>query len=807
MILKTNTFNNRKYFSILTVLFLFMCSSTLIAQVTQKGTLYVKDNGIFSVKSTSFNFGITLPVSTTATSRTNATFGKIFLSPNTTNNATDDHHVNGYVRSFGDLDFIYPIGNGTKLAPARIQTANLAANFDCAYYGANPSTIGVIKSSYLDAISAIEYWDMQSTSSATLSLTWNSNISALTPGISLDNVTIAAFDGIKWVVIPSTVDALYLGSGGASSLLTSGSVTSSAVVDFSIYSKFTIGAKGACLSAITTGLTPAVTWNGAWSNGTGPLATSPVTINSAYNGGSFVCNSLVLNADVTLGDSEYVEIENGVTGPGKIIMSSTSSVIQKSDSSDRPNIEMTKTRQSLRRYDYVYFGTPVVGNILGQMATAQAVGAATANAFDLYYQYNTGSNGGWTSITSTVPGKGFIARVKQAAPFTNATNTADVSVVISGIANNGTIAATGVNSPDEIDNGTDYLLLGNPYPSAIDANKFIDQNTDLYGTLYVWTSQTTPVNTTNTAINYSQTDYIQYNKTGIVYPSGFTNTFNGKIATGQGFRVGIIPNATTPTNQVTASYEFNNCMRVKDNNTNLYRSNTQQNTVSTIDRFKLNMIGNNNVFSQILIGYLPEATYEYDRLYDGARNSASTAQLYSIFEGDGRKLGINGRPTFVNTDEVPVGISKNNNNVETFVISISDKEGVFTNPNVNVYLHDKVTNEYHNFNTGDFTFTTNESQVNDRFTIVYQTNALSNTDFTLPEVSALLNDNLISVKSASVIKNIQVYDVTGRLVENYNSIDTNTFEGKFNHEESIYIAKINFDNGAIVSKKLIHTKR
>ena len=193
-------------------------------------------------------------------------------------------------------------------------------------------------------------------------------------------------------------------------------------------------------------------------------------------------------------------------------------------------------------------------------------------------------------------------------------------------------------------------------------------------------------------------------------------------------------------------------------------------------------------------------------MYDAGRNSVSTAQLYSIFEGDGRRLAINARPSFLNTDVVPVGIRKNNSNLETFVISLTEKEGIFNTPNVTVYLHDKIANTYHNLNTGNFTYSTTETQVNNRFEIVYQTTVLSDVDFDMPEATIVLNNNTLSITASNSIKNIQVYDLAGRLIQNYESVDSLIFNANFNHEESVYITKIAFDNGSVISKKLIHSK-
>ncbi|WP_438967066.1 T9SS type A sorting domain-containing protein [Flavobacterium sp.] len=807
--MKTNTFIKKTELQVLGFFTILLSFSTAFGQVQQNGSLYIGDNGLVSVFTSPFNFG-TSP-STTVTTRTDAIYGKLYFPVATTwASASDTHHVNGYVSTFGNADFTFPVGNGTVYAPARVQGASTSNAYDCAYYTANPTTIGAtIDNATLEAISSVEYWDVKSSSTALLSLTWRaaSDLSNLLVGVALEDIVIAGYNSTtnQWEQIPSVVDLNYLGTGAASNL-TAGSITSTIPVPFGTYSKFTLAAKGSCQPLVaSSGVTK--TWNGSWSP-SAPTLADPVVIDAAYSGGSFACNSLVLNAEVTLAADENIEIVNGVTGASKIIMATSASVVQRATGVGKPNIEMTKTRTALKRYDYVYFGTPVAGDFYGDMASAIAVGGV-AGAFDFSYKYVTGAGGGWAATSATETGKGFIAHVGQAAPFLDASTTADVSVVIDGVANNGDInVGSFTNDIGQPYGGRSHILLGNPYPSAIDGDKFLVENTAIDGVLYVWNSAVSYPGSGN----YTQADYLSYTRAGFVAPTAITANFNGKIPSGQGFKVRITPTlGSETTTSATANITFNNCMRVVDNNTNFYRATnanaTASNTTSTPkDRFKLNMTGANGVFSQILVAYLPQATLGYDRMYDAGRNSVSTAQFYSIFEGDGRRLAINARPTFTTTDVVPVGIRKNNTNAETFVLGITAQEGVFTDPNVKVYLHDKVANTFHDFSTGDFTYTTTDAVTNERFEIVYQTTALSNPTFVSLDATIVLNNNTLAATAEATIKAIQIYDITGRLIQNYQDINAETFNAAFVHEESIYVAKITFDNGTTVSKKLIHSK-
>ena len=779
-------------------------SGISFAQVQQNATLYIGQNGIVSLFDSSFNFGDS--PAKTITFKTEGNNGKLyFLNTASYANATNAHHVNGYVTSVGKTIFTFPVGNDTVLAPMKISEALISDQYNVAYYDSNPiASFSNIDYTSLKAISTQEFWDVQSTGKSKVTLTWrsSSDLAGLASNISVENLTIAGWNGLQWTVIPSFFDSTYLDTAAISTLI-AGSITSTNTVNFATYSKFAIAQKGICEPLIVSNGILKI-WNGsAWKleNETptdAPTLENPVQIDAAYSGISFECNSLVLNANIISGANQYVEIVNEVTGTGKIIMASSASVVQRANGVPAPTVEITKTRTDLHRLDYIYFGTPVAGNFFTAFANAQAIGGQPG-ALDVFYKFNSGVGGGWVSTTETIAGSGIIARVKQAIPFVNATATAAVSVVINGVANNGDIALTANNNPASPNGGTSYVLLGNPYPSAIDGDKFLQENIGLDGVLYIWKAAASADSNIGSGL-YTQADYAAYTRAGGVSPAAITTNFDGNIPSGQGFKVRILPTGAAI---ASPTITFNNCMRVTGSNTTFYKQ-TIDNPTKPIDRFKVNMTGDNGVFSQILIAYMPEATLGYDRMYDAGRNSVSTAQFYSIFESDGKRLAINARPSFINTDIVPVGFKKTGTTFETFHFSLTEKEGVFNSTNQMVYIHDKIADTYHNLSTSNFSFTTNETTVNNRFEIVYQSETLSNSDFVNSNAIAFINNKVFNVQAAVIITAIQLFDLSGRLIYDNSKINQNTFRTGFYHAQGIYIAKIKLETGNIITQKLLN---
>jgi hypothetical protein len=749
-------------------LFVFMFAMNLSqSQVQNNGIIQVLDKTSFCISAGNLILGA-LPAQT-ATSRSSSNYGKIvFGTSSGFTGASNNHFISGYATTVGNTWFLCPVGQSGVYAPASVMPAAIGG-VDVAYYRAAPSTLGTALDGTVGAVSGIEYWDIKSNNQALISLSWrsSSNITSLTSS-TLSNLIIAGWNGTKWVQIPSTVDVTAI-TGGASSL-TSGSITSNSNVVLSGFSAFTLAKKGDCNPLIApSGNT--ITWNGVWSPAVTPTLADAVIIAAPYSG-SLSCNSLTLNSNITLANGEFVEIVNGATGAGKIIMSSEASVVQRNGNSTAPAIELTKRTRNMRQLDYVYFGTPIAGNFFSQLDAAKATTVLTTGAFDLKYRYQSGAGGGWQVLSSTTSGNGFIMRVKAQAPFLTANAVDKIDLKFSGTANNGDLSVSVAQNATNPNGGTSHNLLANPYPSAIDGDLFLRTNTTIDGVIYVW-QQATAAGTVG-ATSYTQADYLAYTRVGSVAPSPITGTFDGKIASGQSFKVKALS---------TGLVTFTNCMRLTNNNTNFYRQ-SNENVMANTNRFKLTMTGGqDNVFSQILVAYLPECTVGYDRMYDAGRNSVSTSQLYSVLETDQQKLAINAKPVFVSTDVVTLGMSKTDTNLEQYTINIEQKEGVFANGQ-SVYLHDKTLNVYHDFGQGAYQFYTS-NQSNDNATIKSQT---------------------LFVSANKNISKIEIFDITGKKIAHFDVKNNKEFISNFNFSEGIYIAKIKLDGDETISQKLINTK-
>lgn len=569
-----------------------------------------------------------------------------------------------------------------------------------------------------------------------------------------------------------------------------------------------------------------LTWNGtSWrdiNNVLGvPSITKVATINGAYNtltNGSFDCCSLVVNNGftATIAASNFINVQNNITmvGTGNLIVEDNGSLVQVSDTGVNTGSISVNRIHTVKKFDYVYLASPVFNFPLTSVSP-------TTSTEHLWKWIPTvgGFFGNWANTTENmITGKGYI--VRGPSGFSNVT-AADHTVPYRNVPNNGIVTVdverggyTGANYPNPnpliIDPVTrfddNWNLVGNPYPSAIDAKAFMTYNTNIEGVIRIWTHGNLPsAAITNPfygsfAYNYRASDFILYNLTG---PS-VQNGYNGFIPSGQGFFVAMLDGAADASQKV----YFNNAMRSKTfDNSQFFRltSHSHANSESDKNRIWLDLVGPNETVSRTMIGYVDGATTSKDRLYDAVLKFNGNQDFYSLI--DGEPMNIQGRPVPLNRrDRVPLGLKVNANS--TYKIAIASVDGSFMNSNRPIYLEDKELQIIHNLKLEPYTFVTSSGRFDDRFVLRFRNNSLNNRESDDIESSITLSSNIdeISIESSSEnINSILIYDLLGR--ELYAIKDLNsTFQtiSNLNGAQQTLIVKIILANGIIETRKVLH---
>lgn len=550
---------------------------------------------------------------------------------------------------------------------------------------------------------------------------------------------------------------------------------------------------GSCNSIASSNITisqqPTNTWSSSgWSNGT-PTAAQKLVFAADYTSSGNIsgCTCSVTSGVVTFSTGDTLTIANEVTvqAGGSLTFQNNASLVQINDSATNSgNIIYNRTSRAMSRWAYIYWGSPVEGNVFSQLPSQ----------LDLSYRWQSGTmNGAWLPLSATTVGEGIISRVRNIAPFTSGTGT--VNFAFTGKPNNGVINVT----VDSYDNSSlvagNTMLLSNPYPSAIDAAKFLQHsnNTELGGTLFFWTA----VTLYSGSGAYNLQDYGSWNLTGGTAPVNNPSLIpSGKIAAGQGFFSQVFADGTI---------SFNNAMRETGNNTQFFKSSeTTESTEDDIERNRiwLNLSGENKL-RQTLLGYITDATNGFDRLYDGDSFTSNEIDIYSLL--DNRKLVIQGRALpFTATDIVPIGFRVTT--AGNYSLSIANTDGIFAGDQ-NVYLLDKTTGLYHDLKAANYDFTTTNGIFNDRFEIRYtaQTLEIDTPTVSDNEIKVVSNNNGLSIYCASTaITKVEIFDVLGKLLFRQNDINTSALEAiQLQSAPQILLVKVTLDNGQMVTKKTV----
>ncbi|UPT71112.1 MAG: hypothetical protein M0D53_01450 [Flavobacterium sp. JAD_PAG50586_2] len=553
-------------------------------------------------------------------------------------------------------------------------------------------------------------------------------------------------------------------------------------------------------SSVAQLLLKSTTWNGsAWSNGVPDNDTRAIFASlfmSAGNGTGDLqaCSLEVLsNAVVTVKSGDTFTIQNEVKIaasmlPTALIFEDSASLIQINNVVNTDPIYYRRSSMPVKKYDYTYWSSPVANQVISSFSPNTS----------LTYVWDTSIyNWSYTSNTSTMDAaKGYILRTPDVAPY----NTVTANVFngeFFGIPNNGTITApisfTAFTPTDK-----DMNLIGNPYPSAIDADAFLMANRPanggvLNGTIFYWTH-----NTPITANNYAWNDYASYNLTGGVgtaapssvgCPTCNSNIPNGKVGAGQSFFIQSLANGVAT---------FTNAMRFGVNN-QFYKNNNSVNTIEK-NRLWLDISNENGLFKQLLIGYIEGATNDFDTSFDGLSvDAGNPIMMYTILED--KKLAIQGRTLpFDENDVVPVGYKSTVTG--NFEIKLSNFDGLFAHQDV--YLEDALTNTYTNLKNGNYSFATEVGTFDNRFKIHFVNSLLSNPEVDSSSFIIYQSNNQIHVNSGSVsLKDIEIYDIQGRRLNVYEKIASSTFS--FNRPQSniILLLKITSSEGQVFYKKII----
>lgn len=428
----------------------------------------------------------------------------------------------------------------------------------------------------------------------------------------------------------------------------------------------------------------------------------------------------------------------------------------------------------------------------------------------------TGQYSAWQHVRSTgsiLAGEGFTMK----GPGTGAIAD-DQNYVFNGKPNNGDINLT-------LAANNDYLV-GNPYPSALDADQFILDNGpviggtgSLSGTLYFWEHW----GGGSHILQQYQGGYATYNLSG-GSPSASQGTSHPDV--GMGGTPRKTPGRYIPVSQgffVTAegsggTINFNNGQRIFEkedgslSGTSVFMRSFNESYYRIVEnendprmKFRIGLKSVNEIQRQLLLTIDEKATVNKDWGYDAVLNETQIDDMYWLIEDE--NYIIQGSDVLDEFVKYPVGIKLANAGMNE--ISINVLENVPSD--ITVYVHDKDLDYYHDLNESPYQFHSLAGQYDNRFDLLFNKEdaALSVGDDEFKSLNAVYandNESIILINPTLIeVKSMELLNVIGQTVTTINNISVSGYSEYQvkNLSSGTYIIKINTVSGSVSKKVLV----
>ena len=539
---------------------------------------------------------------------------------------------------------------------------------------------------------------------------------------------------------------------------------------------------GSCTATDTVTLTVGTTtWaivspatTPSWDNGA-PTSTVAAVISADYTTGgtSLEACSLTVNnnAVVVISSGDDVTLSSGsltVAAGSTYTQQNNANLIQtNANAVNSGGTIIERNSTPMNRLDYTMWSAPVSGT-----QTLQNFSQYTLST--RFYEYNTAtdlynsiSNAGTWSMA-----KGYLIRVNNTWPVFPA-----AAVVwpgkFRGTPNNGTKTFTLSTA------GNGFNAVGNPYPSALKVDDFINANsTQIDGTLWFWRK-------TNDTTNL--TSYSTCTTAGCTLNNGHSYANADYLSVGQGFLVKAKAGATAVT--------FDNTMRASTNVDQFFKAN------NTVDRYWVSLNTSTGASFQNLYAYLPDATLNYDNGKDGIfYNDTTLASLSSVVNGV--EMVIQARPSFVPTDVIPLMFKTTE--AGTYSISLYQTEGVFADAQ-DILVKDNLLGTTQSIKLGAYTFTSDVGVFANRFELVYQPALSVNTaNFDASVQVIKQNDDIVINAGNTIISKVKVFDTRGRLLIDKKNINASEVRLASDKTQQVLLVQITSNEGKVVTKKIVN---
>ncbi|MEO8933070.1 MAG: T9SS type A sorting domain-containing protein, partial [Xanthomarina sp.] len=420
----------------------------------------------------------------------------------------------------------------------------------------------------------------------------------------------------------------------------------------------------------------------------------------------------------------------------------------------------------------------------------------TINKRWLYkYSRGTGAYSDWIRInpnTTLLPGEGYTMKGSDAVSISQ-------NYVYYGAPNNGSYKFDLITGED--------ILLGNPYPSALDANKFIEDNINALEALYFWVDG----GSTSHVLSDYLGGYAIRNLTGGTTPTIPSSLISGigssgavtpptqYISVGQGFFISAIGSGLV---------HFNNSQRIfktEQANESVFYKNSNEITRSQNAYLRIGYENPEGFHKQLLLGFLPNslADLNHNPGYDALQISSRDDDVFFIIENNiNKRYAIQGVNTFLDAMEFPLGliISKPGSH-RLMLDSVEDFSET-------VYLKDNLLNITYNLSVSEYEINLPPGDYLNRFSIVFQPDETLSLENLTIENATVFYDGRDQIVVANIrnleITSIDIYSILGQhiLSTTENLSNQNRIQIPFNQSNGIYLVVLNTNHSTKSTKIL-----
>ena len=573
---------------------------------------------------------------------------------------------------------------------------------------------------------------------------------------------------------------------------TSASYTTPAATNQTVY--YFVKVSGECSSTnsniVEVGVGAENVWNGStWSktsnsNMPGYTAVIRGPYNTAANGNINACNITVdPNYTFTIGSNSSATVQNAIVNNGELIVESDGNLKQINPVVNTTSI-VVKRNFTLtdNRLEFIFLSSPVQGqnmfNIFG----------ATQGAIPYVLKYNEATDYFVRTTDWSTPGLGYAVQ-EPARPTAQTPNSAVATYT--GVPHNGTYTFTLPYTGQYYG----FNVVGNPYPSNIDLLKLYAANVNNVDSDFKFWDKTVNNIYVQQGADYTQNAYAIYNASLNVgnvapgYPTGAATTVGTKRPT----NIVKVDQAFMIQAKQAGQIVFNNDIRTVENTGEFFGKEVGR------DIFYLEMTTPAGTGMQNAIAYVPEVgTTAYGKEDSEVLGYNASDALYSIL--DDVNVVINGRGAFSADDVIKMGTAHFNKGSHT--IRAIDLQGIFATGQA-IYLKDKVTNIITDISKKAYTFDAAEGESNNRFEIVYQSEALATDNVAKGGLVVYKEGNSFFVRGGKKMRTVEVYDATGRMVKTSPATSDNLEIVADSFTRGLYVLKVKYDDGTVQTKKVL----